>query len=531
MRSKLWLALGIVFLSGCSAPKTDGDSDQPSTSSCGSVSTASVQAQSAPKGATPLSKNPKLKLDLTPVKLSPALGPQQLFVDFKSQAFQDPKQIVVPAGTRLVAVVDHACTKSKGYTIGSADGSLLSERIMNKRAEKFQNAMFGKKIHSHSVELETDMTLEALEALADSDACLTMLSSNIRFEPFVTYPPDDTSLGSQTHLPFIKYQQAYNKFFDNPAITTTVVIAIIDSGVDVTHGEFTSTRWTNTGETAGNGVDDDSNGYIDDRFGYNFASDIGSPAPQAWPYPYTGSEGHGTHVAGLAAAATNNSNGIAGVMGMNVRMMALNVFGTSPSADTAVIDEAIRYAIAEGAQVINLSLGGLGRVASTGVALQEAITAGVVVVAAAGNSNVVLNSGTFMTPASYGAELNGMISVGSVDAVDGARSSFSNCGNTIVEIAAPGAHDSGADTSSGGLLSTLPSGSYGRSMGTSMASPIVAGAAGLAIGLKMRMSQAVSPAAIESSLLSTATTDSTLTPYFKNGKVLNLEALANSISP
>ncbi|MEQ1876945.1 MAG: S8 family serine peptidase, partial [Bdellovibrionia bacterium] len=181
--------------------------------------------------------------------------------------------------------------------------------------------------------------------------------------------------------------------------------------------------------------------------------------------------------------------------------------------------------------VINLSLGGLGQVASTGVAIQEAIAADVVIVAASGNSNIVLDANTFMTPASYAATYNGMIAVGSIDAVNGARSGFSNCGNTVVEIAAPGAHNSTLDTSLGGLLSTLPSGTYGRSMGTSMSSPIVAGAVGLAIGLKRSLGHTFTNADVEALMKSTSTTTTTLTPYFQNGKVLNLENLVNTISP
>ncbi|MEQ1876835.1 MAG: S8 family serine peptidase, partial [Bdellovibrionia bacterium] len=355
MRSLSTILLSLVFIA-CSAPKNEdsGSSTGPVSCSSSTASVHSVQSKALPNAAL---HHGKLRLDLTATKLQNTTGIGGLLVDFKSQALTAPDQVAIPAGSRLVAVVDHACTRSKGYRARAGRGLYFSERIMDLRAETFQNDSYADKVHSHGITVERDTTIADLERVANSDECLTMLSSNVVFKPFITYPPNDTQLANQTHLPAIKWPQAYNKFFDNPAISQTVVIAIIDSGVDISHVDLSANVWDNTGENAvANGLDDDTNGYIDDRNGYNFASDIASPNPQSWPYPSTGAEGHGTHVAGLAAARQANNAGVSGVFGTSsVKIMALNVFGSSPSADTAIIDEAIRYAKNNGADVINLS--------------------------------------------------------------------------------------------------------------------------------------------------------------------------------
>jgi subtilisin family serine protease len=534
------IALVAIAHINCSAPQAGDSEEQASTTYCNSAQVAAMEYHPTSVKPLALTSHPKVKLDLTVTNLKQPQGPSQLLLDFKSGLFSDPRQIVVPAATKLVAVVDHNCTHNKGYSVHSRSGRFFSEKAMSEQAENFQNNRFAKKTHSHSVAFNQDLSIEQIQELADEDECLTMVSSNVEFYTFATVPVENSGsyYAQQTHLNFIKFNTAYDQFYVTAGgITQGVTIAIIDSGVDIGHSEFSGITWVNpNGEVGGNNIDEDGNGYKDDVNGFNFASNIPSPHPQVWPGDDQGSEGHGTHVAGLAAARTNNAAAsTVGVMGHSVvRVMGLNVFGAFPSADTATIDEAIRYAYENGADVINLSLGGFGKVASTGTALQEAIDNGVVVIAAAGNSNRLLDSSTFMTPASYGSEKSGMIAVGSVDVINGNRSSFSNCGNQVIELAAPGAHTSASDT--GGLVSTLPGNQYGKSMGTSMSSPIVAGAAALVIG--MRRTKGTLPATpaliaplVESDLVNHSMTNSTLTPYFKNGKVLDLKALADFLAP
>ena len=124
------------------------------------------------------------------------------------------------------------------------------------------------------------------------------------------------------------------------------ILAIIDQGVDLEHPDLVNNLWTNVGEIAGNGIDDDKNGFIDDIHGWNFAENIS-----------TIKKGHhGTHVAGIAAASGNNGIGISGVA-WNAKIMSLDVFPSNASADVKDIVPAIYYAVNNGAKVINMSLG------------------------------------------------------------------------------------------------------------------------------------------------------------------------------
>ena len=245
-----------------------------------------------------------------------------------------------------------------------------------------------------------------------------------------------------------------------------VVIAVLDSGVDFGHPDLASSRWVNSDETCGNGVDDDGNGYIDDCHGWDF---IGNDATS-----WDGSNHfHGTHVAGISSSRVDDV-GVAGVAPLSV-VMDVRVLDARGSGQTSGIAAGIRYAVDNGADVLNISLGagpGLPRTAFAPVeaAIAAAHAQGVVVVVAAGNSNVNIDSSP-VWPASFAQYYDHVIAVASTDAADG-RSSFSNYGVATVGIAAPGSS----------ILSTMPNGRWSTANGTSMAAPMVAGAAALVVG-------------------------------------------------
>ncbi|MGB0905414.1 MAG: S8 family peptidase, partial [Mangrovicoccus sp.] len=154
-----------------------------------------------------------------------------------------------------------------------------------------------------------------------------------------------------------------------------VIVAVIDTGVDYTHADLDDNMWVNTGEIAGNGIDDDGNGYIDDVYGYDFANDDGDPLD---------SQGHGTHVAGTIAAEADNGIGVVGVA-YDAQIMALQFFDDNGNGSTFDAILALEYAVLMGAQISNNSWGG----GSYSTALAEAIAmagdAGHLFVAAAGN--------------------------------------------------------------------------------------------------------------------------------------------------
>ncbi len=210
--------------------------------------------------------------------------------------------------------------------------------------------------------------------------------------------------------------------------SSSVKVAVVDSGIDYNHVDLPVNVFK----------------------GKDFVNNDDDPMDD---------NGHGTHVAGTIGATTDNGIGVSGI-NWNVELMAVKVMNASGKGNTVGIVNGVKYAIDNGAKVINLSLGGSGSCSAWDGVINYANNAGAVVVVAAGNSNI---DAAGHSPASC----NGVITVGSTTSSD-SRSSFSNFGSTV-EIAAPGSS----------ILSTLPGNRYGSKNGTSMATPHVAGVAAL----------------------------------------------------
>lgn len=247
-----------------------------------------------------------------------------------------------------------------------------------------------------------------------------------------------------------------------------VKIGIVDDAVRTTHQDIRDNLWVNPGEIANNGIDDDGNGYIDDINGYDVADNDNDPSPPT--NAFNGDFSHGTHVAGIAAAATDNAVGVSG-LGFKCRIVAVKTKASASggSSLTAPYD-GVAYAIAAKVDVINMSWGSPFP-SQTGQALMDAAyNAGIVLVAAAGNDN----SSNLYYPAAY----DHVISVSATDQSD-KKASFSNYG-TWVDVSAPGV----------GIYSSMSLGDagYGDLSGTSMAAPYVAGLAGLMRSLVPGMS-------------------------------------------
>lgn len=277
--------------------------------------------------------------------------------------------------------------------------------------------------------------------------------------------PDDSLYASQWYFSPLQAPTAW----DVTTGSQDVVIAVLDSGVDLDHPDLAGNIWMNTGEIPGNGIDDDLNGFIDDVHGWDFVQGSADPNPKfdgAWTD--TGMS-HGTVVAGIAAAVGNNAAGISGVVWTS-RVMSVRVLDGSGLGDTLTIAEGVNYAVAKGADIINLSLVG----STNSQVLQEAITNaaqhGALVVAAAGNNNVNL-----ATTPQYPVCNDNVIGVAATDELDH-KTSFSNYGPCI-DISAPGINmTSTVFYSPGqGFTDYYQSGWYG----TSVASPVIAGALSL----------------------------------------------------
>jgi len=284
------------------------------------------------------------------------------------------------------------------------------------------------------------------------------------FRRSIEYTPDDAQIDQQWYLEQVSAYDAW----DNVRADATIVIAIVDTGIDPTHPDLKDAIWINPGENGldargrskrTNGVDDDGNGLVDDWHGYDFGGGNGytpdnDPSPGYW---------HGTHVAGIAAASGDNGIGITGIA-YGARLMAVKVSDDATSDPTLTAGpDGILYAAKMGADIINCSWGGAGYAQAEQELVNTVTAMGSMIVSAAGNDGRAVPS----YPASY----RSVLSVASVRSGD-QRSSFSNF-NPSVGIAAPGEN----------IYSTVPpaysASGYMISRGTSMATPVVSGAAAL----------------------------------------------------
>lgn len=450
---------------------------------------------------------------------------------------------------QLAALIDHACTLQRGIDSHTRDRKnkvTLSASLMLAEDDSLQSFHNRVRKSTRAFAVPPNTTLEELAQMAEEDPCILVVGNNALYKTLTT--PLDTHYAANlnqkvSYLDGMNFSTGWDKFIGNAAtpIATDVTIAVIDSGVKIAHQDLNGNLWVNPSETAGNSIDDDGNGKVDDINGWNFVANVASPTPQTW-VGYSGEEGHGTHVAGIIAAESDGTNqGVVGVISSHGKIMGLNVFGNQASATTTAIDNAITYAANKGADVINMSLGGEVFSATTQTAITNAVAAGTVVVAAAGNGDddgygLVLSTSYGVYPGSLAKDIDGMLSVGSFDKLSGERSVFSNCSATYVEISAPGAYDS-TDYVNGGIPSTWATGTtnnlYAKQLGgyaiygTSMSSPMVAGAAALAMSLYADQHGGTmpTPAVIETALTTSGSTTTALTPYVKNGKIIDLNAL------
>lgn len=277
-----------------------------------------------------------------------------------------------------------------------------------------------------------------------------------RFIYKIDFSPNDPNISNQSYLNIIK---AYDAWDDSKG-DSSVVIGIIDTGVYWNHPDLNPNIWINTDEIPDNNVDDDNNGYVDDYRGWDFGGLNGTPDNN----PKEDAAYHGTHVAGIASASTNNGIGVAGV-GFKCKIMAVKTTRDDkkdPSSGNPYIwygYEGIVYAADNDAQIINCSWGGSGFSQFGQDIINYATNKGSLVVAAAGNSN----SSSDHFPSGY----QNVLSVAATQLND-IKSTYSNYGYSV-DVCAPGDN----------IYNTWSNNTYAYLSGTSMASPVVAGIAGL----------------------------------------------------
>lgn len=276
---------------------------------------------------------------------------------------------------------------------------------------------------------------------------------NIQFKAFNL--PNDPEISKQWGIAKVRAEQAWKAGVGSK----DVVVAVIDTGVDLKHSDLKDNAWINKKEVPGNGTDDDGNGYVDDINGYDFAENDSDPHDETSAQ----NPGHGTHCAGIVGAVGDNGQGITGIS-QRVSIMALRFLNSSGSGDLMSAVKAIDYAIENGAQIISASWGASVKAAQAEPiteAISRANDKGVIFVAAAANDGK--NNDKFeVYPAN--TPLPNVVTVAA--STDGdSKPSWSNFGRAKVSLSAPGEK----------IYSTLPLEKYGELSGTSMATPMVSG--------------------------------------------------------
>lgn len=319
-----------------------------------------------------------------------------------------------PVSQATEAVKDTIIVKFKPGISSTKKANLLKSKKAKVLSEN-------KKLGFHVIQVQ-DQTVR--EAIAEYSKMAEVQYAEPRTLYHATWTPNDPLYSSDQYGPQKMQAPAA---WDVTKGSSSVVVAVIDTGVQTDHPDL-------TGKTVA---------------GYDFVNNDSNPYDE---------QGHGTHVAGTVAATTNNGIGVAGVA-PDVKVMPVRVLDRNGSGTNDWVASGITYAADNGAKVINMSLGG----SSGSQALQDAVnyawSKGVVVVAAAGNSNT--------SSPSYPAYYTNCIAVAATDSND-AKASFSNYGSWV-DVAAPGVS----------IISTTLGGGYAKYSGTSMASPHAAGVAAL----------------------------------------------------
>ena len=310
-----------------------------------------------------------------------------------------------------------------------------------------------------------------------------------------------------------------------------IPVAVIDTGVDISHEDLAGRLWTNPGEIPWDGIDNDDNGFIDDIHGWDFVCDLPYPRPPirdsegALQYNDSGQvvtdlsscpgssaantggydpHGHGTHVAGTIAAQSDNNLGISGVA-PNARIVALRTLGDNGSGWTTASTAALNYAVENGIEISNNSYGCLHCLSGYSPML-TALDAYPehVFIAAAGNDNLLTGAGDHYPSGLEGANV---ISVGSHTSSE-SRSWFSNYGVDAVDVSAPGSF----------IMSTISGGNYNYMSGTSMATPHVAGMATIMKGLD----EGLTGGEVKTILVETSTPKTGFESLVASGGIVNL---------
>jgi len=386
----------------------------------------------------------------------------------------------------VIVVYKENVSKADKMRARSSVGARISDANRDEIDDRFSNLLNGR---IAKLQLRGKSVKDAIEILKKNPA-VKIAEPNFLYRKALV--PNDPSYGDLWGLNNTGQAGGTNDVdIDAPEawdITTgdsDVVIGVIDTGVDYDHEDLADNAWVNPGEIAGNGVDDDGNGYIDDVYGIDTANGDTDPMDD---------DSHGTHVAGTIGAVGGNGIGVVGV-NHDVSIAACKFLGADGTGSTAGAIECIDYFTdlkenrGVNVKATNNSWGGGGYSEALETAIEVAGQAGILFVAAAGNSGSN-NDNVDNYPSNYVTTTNSLLAVASHTRTDG--DSGYSYGIETVDIAAPGT----------AILSTVPGNGYAAFSGTSMATPHVAGAAALVWSLNPELT----PSEMKELLMSTGET-------------------------
>lgn len=334
------------------------------------------------------------------------------------------------------AAVNQSSSNPADELIVKLKSNVTINSVLSKHGGKLNKSV--SKLKIHKIKVPKGIRLQTMMSELKNDPSVEYCQPNYEYK--ASYIPNDPDFSQQWGLTRIKADKAWDTSTGN----NSIIIAVIDTGVDKDHPDLIQNLISGYNTIVSSTNTDDDNG-------------------------------HGTHVAGIAAGVIDNSKGISGVSGKS-KIMPLKVLNSSGSGWTSDITEAVIWAADHGAKVINMSLGGSSYDQAFQDAINYAFNKGVLVVAAAGNSNT--------SAPSYPAAFSNVMAVSAIDQ-NNSRAYFSNYGS-YVDITAPGVN----------IYSTVYNNSYTTMSGTSMACPFVAGAAAFLWSMK----NSLTPSQVESIL-------------------------------
>jgi subtilisin family serine protease len=338
------------------------------------------------------------------------------------------------AGNEVLVILNDQSPLSLAPNGRAAANNTRLAAVLSRHGLDHWRAVGAGRAAAHYLELTSDLNdFDARAAARELSAtgAFRAVAPNLALRPYIV--PNDPYIGPNYEW----YVQSSTAGVSLPTAwdvskgDTSTVIALIDNGIDINHPDLRAQIWTNRAEVPGNGIDDDLDGYVDDVHGWDFGQHDNDPSAEPMLDPSGIDIGfHGTFAAGVAIAAANNGQGIAGA-GWGCRLMPLKAGDASGQVTLATVAEAFGYLIDQGAAVLNMSFGTADSTALPffQALVDDATTAGILCVAAAGNEGADTKS--------YPAACNNVLAVGATNASN-ARASFSSFGSWV-DVAAPGA--------------------------------------------------------------------------------------------